>query len=497
MSKQGFNPYLPCWEYIPDGEPHVYSDENGSQRVYVYGSHDRFNGCVYCLNDYVCWSASCDNLREWRYEGEIYKKTDDPLNKDGIMNLYAPDVTRGSDGRYYLYYVLDKLEIVSVAVCSSPAGKYEFYGYVRYKDGILLGKKEGSYESGRDVPQFDPAVLTEGDRTYLYSGQCSGNGHTLADYRTHSIAVVLGADMLTIEEGSFPIAPGVQAHDSKSFKGHEFFEASSIRKIRDTYYFVYSSFLMNELCYATSKSPIGGFEYRGVIISNADIGIDSYKPAGKAMYLGNNNHGSIVQIKGQWYVFYHRHTNGNEFSRQACLERIEIKEDGSIAQTEMTSCGANCGPLSGCGEYPAYIACNLFCLDEHKPPERTHWPNRNPFMPYITQDESDIAPNGVYLEKEEKSFIANITDNCGIGFKYFDFRGVSKIGIKIRGYCRGCFEVKTAWDGETLGKIDVISSNIWTDFSCGISVPDGTHALYFIYRGGGNASLKSFEIFTK
>jgi putative transposon-encoded protein len=50
MKKQGFNPYLPSWEYIPDGEPHVFDG-----RVYVFGSHDRFGGHTYCPNDYVCW----------------------------------------------------------------------------------------------------------------------------------------------------------------------------------------------------------------------------------------------------------------------------------------------------------------------------------------------------------------------------------------------------------------------------------------------------------
>lgn len=100
--KQAFNPYLPSWEYIPDGEPYVFGD-----RVYVYGSHDFYNGHVFCLGDYVCWSAPVDNLADWRYEGVIYPKTEDPLNRDGKMCLYAPDVTVGPDGRYYLYYVLD------------------------------------------------------------------------------------------------------------------------------------------------------------------------------------------------------------------------------------------------------------------------------------------------------------------------------------------------------------------------------------------------------
>ena len=102
MKKQVFNPYLPSWEYIPDGEPHVFGD-----RVYVYGSHDYFNGNVFCLGDYVCYSAPVTDLTDWKYEGVIYEKTTEEMTKDGHMCLYAPDVTQGPDGRYYLYYVYD------------------------------------------------------------------------------------------------------------------------------------------------------------------------------------------------------------------------------------------------------------------------------------------------------------------------------------------------------------------------------------------------------
>ena len=103
----------------------------------------RFNGHVFCLNDYVCWSAPVDDLADWRYEGVIYKKTDDPLNPDGSMCLYAPDVTVGPDGRYYLYYVLDKVSIVSVAVCDTPAGKYEFLWLCPICRWNTFGRKRG------------------------------------------------------------------------------------------------------------------------------------------------------------------------------------------------------------------------------------------------------------------------------------------------------------------------------------------------------------------
>lgn len=66
---------------------------------YIYGSHDFYNGYVFCIGDYVCWSASVDDLSDWRYEGVIYKRCADPLNSAGKMCLYAPDVTVGPDGR--------------------------------------------------------------------------------------------------------------------------------------------------------------------------------------------------------------------------------------------------------------------------------------------------------------------------------------------------------------------------------------------------------------
>lgn len=470
MKRQKVNPYLPSWEYIPDGEPHVF---NG--RVYVYGSHDRFNGYVFCLNDYVCWSAPVDDLGNWRYEGVIYKKTDDPLNPDGSMCLYAPDVTVGPDGRYYLYYVLDKVSIVSVAVCDTPAGKYEFYGYVHHADGTRLGEREG------DQPQFDPAVLTEGEKTYLYTGFCGRGDRS----RKGAMATVLGPDMLTIIEDTVIIAPSEPYSKGSSFEGNEFFEAPSVRKKDDMYYLIYSAISMHELAYATSKYPTKDFEYQGVIVSNCDLNIDSYKPAEKPMYYGGNNHGSIVEIDGEWYVFYHRHTNGTAYSRQACLEKIVIMDDGTIPQVEMTSCGSIENPLIGKGEYPAYLACNLFCKEESVYTDWTSsWMNNQ--FPKITQDGKD--------GDEEIGYIANMKDSATAGFKYFDCQGIKKVKIKVRGYCNGKFEIKTSWDGAPLGNIEVQFSNIWREYEANITIPDGVQALYFTYRGSGSAHLASFTL---
>ena len=87
--KQAFNPYLPSWEYVPDGEPHVFGG-----RVYIYGSHDRFGGTTYCMEPYVCWSAPVDDLSDWTYHGVIYTGEGDALNDTGKRLMFAPDVAK-------------------------------------------------------------------------------------------------------------------------------------------------------------------------------------------------------------------------------------------------------------------------------------------------------------------------------------------------------------------------------------------------------------------
>lgn len=468
MSKKPMvNPYLPSWEYIPDGEPYEFDG-----RVYVYGSHDKFNGWGYCLNDYVCWSAPKDDLGNWRYEGVIYRKTQDPRNPDGRMCLYAPDVAQGADGRYYLFYVLDKISIVSVAVCDTPAGQYEFYGYVHDTEGNLLGERPG------DEPQFDPGVLREGEVTYLYTGFCPAQDTS----RHGPMVTVLESDMLTIRENPRFIAPSTPYAKGSGYEGHAFFEAPSIRKHDGKYYFVYSSIKLCELCYAVSTSPTEGFRFGGVIVANNDVGIASYKPAEKPMYYGANNHGSIIEIENQWYIFYHRHTNGTNFSRQGCIEKIAFDESGHIPQVEMTSCCST--PLPGSGTYPAYIACSLTATTEEAYTDCTSGWMDNRF-PRVTQEGGD--------GDETPGYVCSLRMGSTVGFKYFDCKGIQAISLRARGYARGEIVVKTAWDGPELGRVTVPDlSTAWMNYVIPAAIPDGIQALYFTFKTDGPLSFASF-----
>ncbi len=96
MKRNAYNPYLPSWEYIPDGDPYVF---NG--REYVYGSHDFYNGYVFRMGDYVCWSAPVDDLSDWRYKRVIYPRNADPLNHAGRKGR------RRGAGVYFQYHGFD------------------------------------------------------------------------------------------------------------------------------------------------------------------------------------------------------------------------------------------------------------------------------------------------------------------------------------------------------------------------------------------------------
>jgi len=131
---------------------------------------------------------------------------------------------------------------------------------------------------------------------------------------------------------------------------HYFHEGSSMRKRGDTYYFVYSCMKRGKptsLGYATGKSPLGPFTYQGIIIDNDGCDPQSW-----------NNHGSIEEVNGQWYVFYHRSSQNRQTKRRLCIEPIYFNEDGTIQEVKMTSQGAG-RPFAINETIEGYRACQL------------------------------------------------------------------------------------------------------------------------------------------
>jgi arabinoxylan arabinofuranohydrolase len=425
------NPYLPNWEYIPDGEPRVFGD-----RIYVYGSHDRKDSIDFCDYKLKVWSAPVSDPTKWVCHGDIFRSRDghdSPSDVDWTDELlFAPDVVERG-GKYYLYaYIVNAKGCVAVA--DRPEGPFRLLS--RYEYDI-----PNHYDNGTFI---DPGVLVDDDgRVYIY---CGYQGSYMCELKDNMYEAVPGSYKLDIIPTAEP---------------HRFFEACSPRKINGTYYLIYSPQRGSCLDYATSDSPTGPFSYRGTIIDN---GID---------FPGGNDHGSVCCVNGQWYIFYHRMTNGTIMSRRGCVERIEILPDGTIPQVEMTSLG----------------------FEE----------SLNPYD-FTQADTACVLKGGCYITETSvfERPIVNVTDGCVMGWKYFDFgedfaSKTMQIRLKLRGTgSRGRVHVRLdSEDGEELGTVDFAEDS--GTAGARIKAATGRHAVFLVaesgYEGWFAGEMKGRQLF--
>lgn len=425
------NPYLPNWEYIPDGEPRVFGD-----RIYVYGSHDRKDSIDFCDYKLKVWSAPVSDPTKWVCHGDIFRSRDghdSPSDVDWTDELlFAPDVVERG-GKYYLYaYIVNAKGCVAVA--DRPEGPFRLLS--RYEYDI-----PNHYDNGTFI---DPGVLVDDDgRVYVY---CGYQGSYMCELKDNMYEAVPGSYKLDIIPTAEP---------------HRFFEACSPRKINGTYYLIYSPQRGSCLDYATSDSPTGPFTYRGTIIDN---GID---------FPGGNDHGSVCCVNGQWYIFYHRMTNGTIMSRRGCVERIEILPDGTIPQVEMTSLG----------------------FEE----------SLNPYD-FTQADTACVLKGGCYITETSvfERPIVNVTDGCVMGWKYFDFgedfaSKTMQIRLKLRGTgSRGRVHVRLdSEDGEELGTVDFAEDS--GTAGARIKAVTGRHAVFLVaesgYEGWFAGEMKGRQLF--
>lgn len=425
------NPYLPNWEYIPDGEPRVFGD-----RIYVYGSHDRKDSIDFCDYKLKVWSAPVSDPTKWVCHGDIFRSRDghdSPSDVDWTDELlFAPDVVERG-GKYYLYaYIVNAKGCVAVA--DRPEGPFRLLS--RYEYDI-----PNHYDNGTFI---DPGVLVDDDgRVYIY---CGYQGSYMCELKDNMYEAVPGSYKLDIIPTAEP---------------HRFFEACSPRKINGTYYLIYSPQRGSCLDYATSDSPTGPFTYRGTIIDN---GID---------FPGGNDHGSVCCVNGQWYIFYHRMTNGTIMSRRGCVERIEILPDGTIPQVEMTSLG----------------------FEE----------SLNPYD-FTQADTACVLKGGCYITETSvfERPIVNVTDGCVMGWKYFDFgedfaSKTMQIRLKLRGTgSRGRVHVRLdSEDGEELGTVDFAEDS--GTAGARIKAATGRHAVFLVaesgYEGWFTGEMKGRQLF--
>lgn len=417
----GFNPFLPLHEYIPDAEPRVF---NG--RLYIYGSHDRAGSTKFCDTILKVWSAPLNDLTKWRDHGVSFSTKAEGGRRDDVPwtdnDLYAPDVVE-KDGRYYLFaYIVGAP--MAVAVSDDPGGPFRLVSQIKAPPG-------SPNDFGGWGQYIDPGVLVDDGKVHLYWGYLRSH-YAQLDPRTMT-----------------DIVPGTYRPDiipkSAPFN---FFEACSPRKIGGRYYLVYAD--GGILVYATATRPEGPFSYGGPIIRN---GRD---------YPGGNIHGGLVNLHGQWFITYHRMTNGTVYSRRTCVEHIQIRRDGSIPEVEMTSMGFGrwLDPLQ---RTPADVAC--------------------------------VLTGGNLVTEFDARTRAVVQNRPGavIGYKYYRFlRSHRDLEFEVKMRPQGNASDLEVWvdgvdgKGTRIGQIPVPEerSMEWKTYRTKVRIPEGRRALYLRFSGG-------------
>lgn len=546
VHKGAGNPYLPLWEHLPDGEPRVFEDPDnpGKFRAYIIGSHDlRYTS--YCGPDIRMWSAPVEDLSSWRDEGAIFTYN----IEDQWDVMYAPDLVevKRKDGskEYYLYpHSRGRGREAMVAKGSRPNGPFT----------PINMTEDGRRTVPGSIMGFDPAVYIEyvtdpndpdfeiGFRAYAYWGfqrslAAELDQNTMYSLRpgTEIIPYFLPASsrygVLRDPEGT--TYPNI--YEEEDLGTFNFFEASSIRKVGNKFITVFSGYSGPEygvsstnstLRYAVGDSPLGPWKSGGVLVDSRAPVLNKDGSGLITTNGGHNTHGSIEEINGQWYVFYHKPPRGFGFARQAVVAPVIIEWDEKpVAE----------GGGATIRAYDPYAENKIWSAKdsqgrEYKGAEVTsegfHIYGLDPYQYYsagyasylsdisIQQDSWDIWDNHMPITDVKNGHI--------IGYKYFGFGGLqenkngliafegSKPGkstafnlfltpktdksFKVNIWLNGPYD-NNIWNGIKIGEIIVSenaskeSTKFKIDVSEFVDQLDKKHAVFLVAEAGDSEPL--------
>jgi hypothetical protein len=270
--------------FTADASAHVWEDG----RLYVYPSTDVVLAKGYSTMDgYHVFST--DDMITWKDHGEILHSRDVSWGTDKGGYMWAPDCAF-KDGAYYFYFPHKNKENIweiGLATSKNPASDFKVQGYVKGGNAFC-----------------DPCVFIDDDgQAYLYAVK-----------KAKCYAAKLKSNMMEIE-GQMVLQTGLDGHREGPF----------VFKRNGKYYLMYPDDFpeFNKMRYSMSTSPLGPWECKGVFLGSTDV---------------ITTHGSCIEYKGQWYIFYH---NGNLSggigpNRSICFDPVYFNEDGTIQMVKQT-----------------------------------------------------------------------------------------------------------------------------------------------------------------
>jgi beta-xylosidase len=389
-------------------------------KIYVYQSHDipippgsgvRPNW--FCMEDYHVFSS--ENLTDWTDHGVILDQNDVPWLRRKSYSMWAPDCVH-KNGKYYFYFPTGGR--IGVAIADKP------YGPFKLEENPING-----------VRGIDPGVLIDKDgNAYLFWGGISvaklKDNMVELDSQPQRIANLPRPGLI---EGPFP------------------FERNGI------YYLTFPHEVdgQERLEYSIADNPMGPYEWKGVIMDQSASGCWT-------------NHQSIVEYKGQWYLFYHDKDLSPDFDKNRSIraDYLYFNDDGTIQKVIPT--------LRGVGITNAQSEIQI---DRY----------------------SEISPEGVTVafvdpNQTKEGWKACLTaKDAWIRYNKVDFgqEKLKSVSAKTSSSTGGVIDIRIdAVEGKLLAEVNIANNKDWNTANTTLSEsPTGIHDLFVILKDAKNVEI--------
>ncbi len=284
-----------------------------NNKVYLYPSHDikppvGQRQDWFCMEDYHVFSS--ENLTDWTDHGVIVTQNKVPWVRTNSYSMWAPDCVE-RNGNYYFYFPSAPKDGrgfgVGVAIADSPEGPFIC-----------------EPEPIKGINGIDPCVLQASDgNAYIFwgAGRCAKlkpNMKELADDTPKEKVKWGNREFEMYGVNCLKDLPNRQAEGPFAFE------------YNGNYYLTYPYVRENTevLGYAMSKNPMGPYEYKGIIMPEHENGCWT-------------NHHSIINYKGQWYLFYHQNafSPNDDKRRSVQIDKLYFNADGTIKEVKKTMRG--------------------------------------------------------------------------------------------------------------------------------------------------------------
>ena len=540
------NPYLPLWEHLPDGEPRVFEDPDnpGKLRAYIIGSHDlRLDS--YCGPDIRMWSAPVEDLTDWRDEGPIFTYH----IEDQWDVMYAPDlveITQKDGKKVYYLYPHSRGPRREAMVCKGDRPDGPFTPVNLNEDGTAT--VEGS------LLGFDPSIFVEnitdpkdpdyetGFRAYGFWGFQRSSAVQLDPatmYSTRPGTKVIPYFIPASKRyGEIRDPKGTQypaLYKEQKPEDFNFFEASSIRQVGNKYVMIFSGYsgpdyglgsTNSTLRYAYGDTPLGPWRSGGVLVDSRGVVLNEDGSRLQTTNAGHNTHGSLQEINGQWYVFYHRPPRGFGFARQAMVAPVLIKWDETpVAEGgKVTICGYD--PYAPDSTWQAKASNGDTYTGAEVTSEGFQIFGMDPYK-YYSAGYACYLSNGNAMQDAwdiwDNNMPVDMNRGDVVGFKYFGFGGLDKAqkglkpfagadaydktffnlfltaqtdaGFKVEVWLDGPWDNDT-WNGKKIGEIAVPAGTTTSevtkytlDVTDAVKALDKKHAIYLKAQGDADGKL--------